>query len=183
MGVVNMGPVGGGNLDEPSETLRQAVSGVARIPELAMRFVLANPHVHVALSGMSTMAQVEDNLRTCSDPQPLDEAEYAALLNHLATMKTMAELYCTGCGYCLPCPQEIPIARIFGMFNRGRVYGLWQTARRGYNRIGKGQNKTAKRADACIECGICETKCPQKIPIRRQLKEAHQALAKTECGE
>jgi hypothetical protein len=180
MGVVIMGPVGGGNLDAPSETLRAAVPGVPRIPELAMRFVLANPHVHVALSGMSTMEQVEDNLRTCSDPQPLAEAEYAALRAHLATMKTMAELYCTGCGYCLPCPQDIPIPRIFGMFNRGRVYGLWPVARRGYDRIGKGQDKAAKRADACSECGACEKKCPQKIPIRRQLKEAHQALAKND---
>lgn len=177
MGVVVMGPVGGGRLEEPGEALRTAVPGVPRVPELAMRFVLANPHVHVALSGMSTMDQVVENLRICADPQPLGEVEHAALDAHLARLGKMAELYCPGCGYCLPCPQGIPIPTVFEIFNTGRVYGLWQSARRRYGWIGKGQNKATRRADACSECGVCERKCPQKIPIRRQLKEAHQALA------
>lgn len=176
MGVVVMGPVGGGRLGEPSESLSEALAKRTPVPELAMRFVLANPNVHVALSGMSTMEQVEDNLRTCSDPEPLSPAEQADLENHLIRLRKMAELYCTGCGYCMPCPQDIPISRIFDLYNKGRVYGLWDSSRKGYARIGTNPNRKSNKADACVECGECEKKCPQDIPIQAQLKEAHAAL-------
>ncbi len=177
MGVVVMGPVGGGRLGEPSEILAQAVGKKTSVPELAMRFVLANPNVDIALSGMSTMEQVEDNLRTCSDPDPLSTADQQAIAKHLVKLKNMAELYCTGCRYCMPCPQNIPIANVFDLYNKGRVYGLWHHAKAGYSSIGSNPNRPAEKADACIECGACEEKCPQNIPIIAQLKEAHSALS------
>jgi hypothetical protein len=69
----------------------------------------------------------------------------------------------------------VAIPKIFDRYNRGRVYGLWDSAREDYARLGTGWDKGAK-ADACVECGECEEKCPQNIPIRQQLKEAHEAL-------
>jgi predicted aldo/keto reductase-like oxidoreductase len=178
IGIVVMGPVGGGRLGAGDDgPLAQAVPGIRRVPELALRFVLSNPNVSLALSGMSTMTQVEENTRTASDPVALNEADRAAVASHLERMKTMAQLYCTGCGYCLPCPQGVAIPDIFGRYNLGRVYGLWDPARKGYAAIGKNPKVVAKQADACVECGLCEEKCPQKIPIRNQLKEAHKALA------
>ena len=176
LGIVVMGPVGGGRLGDASAVLEGLVPGIARVPELAMRFVLANPHVAVALSGMSTLAQVEENLRVASDPSPLSAADQAAIQEHLVRMKKMAELYCTGCNYCLPCPGEVAIPKIFERYNRGRVYGLWDSARRDYARIGTVPWDGGKKADACSECGACEKKCPQHIPIRQQLREAHKAL-------
>lgn len=175
VGVVVMGPVGGGRLGDSSEVLETLVPGVKRVPELALRFVLSNPNVTVALSGMSTMQQVEENLATASDEVSLTAEDTAAIAEHLDRLKGMAELYCTGCGYCQPCPNEVAIPKIFDRYNRGRVYGLWDSARADYARIGKGWDKGAK-ADACTECGECEEKCPQNIPIREQLKEAHKAL-------
>jgi hypothetical protein len=59
----------------------------------------------------------------------------------------------------------------------GRVYGLWDHARKTYARIGSNKWDKGAKADACIECGACEPKCPQNIPIRKQLAEAHAALA------
>ncbi len=176
IGVIVMGPVGGGRLGATSDVLQQTIPGVERVPELALRFVLANPSVTVALSGMSTMQHVVENLATAADPVSLSDDDREAIEEQLQRLQSMAELYCTGCGYCQPCPAEIAIPKIFDRYNRGRVYGLWDSARKEYARLGKGWDKGAK-ADACTECGQCEEKCPQDIPIRQQLKDAHKALA------
>jgi predicted aldo/keto reductase-like oxidoreductase len=177
IGVVVMGPVGGGRLGVSSDVLAEMVPGVHRVPELALRFVLSNPNVTVALSGMSTMQQVEENVATAADPVSLSDEDHAAIDEHLVRLKDLADLYCTGCGYCQPCPEEVAIPKIFDRYNRGRVYGLWESARADYARLGTGWDK-GKKADACVECGECEEKCPQNIPIRQQLKEAHEALTK-----
>jgi hypothetical protein len=87
----------------------------------------------------------------------------------------MAKLYCTGCEYCMPCPQGVKIPRIFELYNLGQVYGLWGVAREGYARMPE-RRDGGKQADECIECGECEEKCPQNIEIREQLKAAHAAL-------
>jgi hypothetical protein len=176
IGVVVMGPVGGGRLAAPSEVFGSMLPGIRRVPELALRFVLSNPNVSVALSGMSTMQQVEQNLAIASDGVALSNADAAGIREHLVRLDKMADLYCTGCGYCMPCPEEVNIPRIFELYNWGRVYGLWDPARQRYAKIGRVRWLKGKPADACVECGACEEKCPQDIPIRRQLKEAHGAL-------
>jgi len=180
IGVVVMGPVGGGRLAAHTEALAGVVRGIDRVPELALRFVLSNPCVSLALSGMSTMQQVEQNLAVASDPVSLTDDDRAAIRRHLEKLQKMAELYCTGCGYCMPCPQEVNIPGIFDLYNHGRVYGLWDHARSRYRRLLEIAPKRGNGADACIECGQCEEKCPQNIPIRKQLKEAHEALT-AEC--
>lgn len=172
VGIVVMGPVGGGRLGVPSDILSEAVAGVERVPELALRFVLANPNVSVALSGMSTMEQVEENVRVAADPSALSDSEFEQIQTHLKRLESMKDLYCTGCRYCLPCPAEVDIPGIFAHYNLGRVYGLWEAAKQRYAGILRKQ----KGADQCTECGQCEDKCPQNLPIREDLKKAHEAL-------
>ncbi len=178
IGVVVMGPVAGGRLGDSSDVLDGLVPGIRHMPELALRFVLANPAVSVALSGMSTLQMVEENAAVAASPVVLGSGELAAIDTRMATLRKLADLYCTGCGYCLPCPHEVAIPRIFEIYNRGRVYGLWGSARSGYAAMAP-QN----RADACVNCGLCETKCPQNIPIRRQLAEAHAALLQSAADD
>jgi predicted aldo/keto reductase-like oxidoreductase len=177
IGVVAMGPVGGGRLGDFSSVLAGLVPGIARVPELALRFVLSNPDVDVALSGMSTMAMVEENVRACAEKVFLADGDRKAIASHLVRLKKMADLYCTGCNYCMPCPQGVAIPRIFECYNRGRVYDLWSNAKQGYAGIGGSPWDAGKRADACTGCGVCETKCPQHLKIRDQLKEAAAALS------
>jgi len=178
VGVVVMGPVGGGRLGERSEVLARLIPGVSRVPELALRFVLANRNVTMALSGMSTMQQVEENLVTASDAVSLSADDLGAIEEHLKRLKSMADLYCTGCGYCMPCEAAgVDIPGIFEKFNRARVYGLWDHAREAYAKMGKVPWSKGKPADACVQCGACEDKCPQHIEIRKQLAEAHAALS------
>jgi len=176
IGVVAMGPVAGGRLGDSSSVLGGLVPGIERVPELALRFVLANPCVTMALSGMSTMEMVEENVRICADPVSLTADDTAAIAAHLVRLRKMAELYCTGCNYCMPCPQGVAIPRIFESYNSGRVYDLWASAKAGYAGIGAGSWDPAKKADACTDCGECESKCPQHLKIREQLKEAAVAL-------
>ena len=171
IGIVVMGPVGGGRLGVSSPVLEGLVPGVGRVPELALRFVLSNPNVTLALSGMSTMQHVEENLATASDQISLNDSDRRAIQEHLERLKSMADLYCTGCGYCVPCPQEVNIPRIFQKYNEARVYGLWEQATAAYASL-------REQAEACAECGECEDKCPQHIPIPEQLKQAREALAR-----
>lgn len=176
IGVIAMGPVAGGRLGDNSSVLAGLVPGIERVPELALRFVLANPCVTVALSGMSTMQMVEENVRICADRVSLSESDHRLIATHLDRMKKMADLYCTGCNYCMPCPHGVAIPRVFEYYNRGRVYGLWENAKQGYAAIGAGAKDQSKNADACTACGLCEPKCPQHLKIRDQLKEAAAAL-------
>jgi hypothetical protein len=177
IGVVAMGPVAGGRLGDTSSALGGIVPGIARVPELALRFVLANPNVDVALSGMGTLQMVEENVRICADPVSLSAADQTAITTQLERLKKMADLYCTGCNYCMPCPQGVAIPTIFECYNRGRVYGSWVTAKAGYAGIGAGSWDPGRKAFVCTDCGGCETKCPQHLPIREKLKEAAAALA------
>jgi predicted aldo/keto reductase-like oxidoreductase len=175
LGVVVMGPVAGGRLCSSSEVLRQAVPDrKMKTPELALRFVLANPNVDCALSGMQTLQMVQENAGTTAGA-PLQSEEKTAIDRLSIELKQMAELYCTGCGYCMPCPHDVNIPKCFEFMNYHRIYGLTEAARTFYATIGA-EWIPGKNASACIDCGECEQKCPQKIPIPEQLKNTHAAL-------
>lgn len=177
MGIVVMGPVGGGRLGGDSEVLASLVPDIRRIPELALRFVLANPAVDVALSGMSTIEQVVENVESASVETPLSEADVAIIDKQTQQLAEMAKLYCTGCGYCMPCPTGVDIPRIFAIYNTGRVYGLWDHARSQYARLETARRENHLPADCCVDCGQCLPKCPQGIAIPEQLRNAHAALS------
>jgi predicted aldo/keto reductase-like oxidoreductase len=172
LGTVVMGPVGGGRIAGlPPEVAERAGIVVSSSAELALRFVFANPNVDCALSGMSTMEQVLENTATASNAAPLTDAETASINAMMEENKRLADLYCTGCNYCVPhCPQEINIPHIFQAMNYLRVYGLKEFAFSHYDAIG-GKWVKGRKADWCQECGECEAHCPQKIEIRKQLKE------------
>lgn len=177
LGVAVMGPVGGGRISGlPAETIEKLGVEVRSNAELALRFVLANPNIDCALSGMENIHMVEENGDTASRDKLLSEAEIAAIRGMMEQNKKLADLYCTGCSYCMPCPAEINIPYIFEMMNYHRVYGLKEHALNGYAGLGTNPWIKGKKADVCTECGACETRCPQKIQIRRQLKECHETL-------
>lgn len=175
MGVEIMGPVGGGRLGMQSEKLSTLVPDAASTPELALRFVLANPNVTIAFSGMNAEAQVRENCAVAGREAALSGAELEAIEKALIENRRLSELYCTGCEYCLPCEQGVAIPQIFAAMNMHRVWGLTEHARHMYAGILNAEKGTTL-ADACIECGQCEEKCPQKIQIIEQLKESHEAL-------
>jgi predicted aldo/keto reductase-like oxidoreductase len=124
------------------------------------------------------MDMLKENFEIASRTGHLTEDE----LRHVKTMmeenKNLANLYCTGCNYCKPCPQGIDIPYLFEIMNRCRVYDLKEHAKSAYKEMMDGLS-WIKSADAskCAACGECEGKCPQKLPIIKQLQETHAALA------
>jgi predicted aldo/keto reductase-like oxidoreductase len=180
MGVIIMGPVGGGRLAPPSETIAKMIPGGAKsTPEVALRFVLSNPGVSTALSGMSTMEQIEENLVTCSREEPLSPKERKHVEAALEEIKALSDLYCTGCKYCLPCPQEVNIPLNFEYMNLYRVYNLLGPARFKYKEWQDNEGHpwfNGKTAARCVQCGECEPKCPQNIKIMEQLREVDRVL-------
>jgi len=176
LGVAIMGPVGGGRL-VVSDILKEAIGpDVKSTPEIALRFVFANNNVSLALSGMENKGMVEENAGTASLSEPLSSKQLEIIENFIEKRKKKEEIPCTSCGYCQPCPNNVAIPEIFNLMNYYTVYGLKEYACKQYQNIGFGDKDERKQADACVECGECEEKCPQKIKIMERLKEAHKVL-------
>lgn len=178
LGVVVMGPVGGGRLGYPSAQVQALLPGkVQSSPEIALRFVLSNPNVSCALSGMGSSAMVRENTAIASTAKALTEEEKQQIIRVLEENKVRADLFCTGCNYCMPCPAEVNIPLNFEIMNYYRVYDLLDYAKEQYGQIGKLPWLQGKQASACVQCGECEAKCPQHLKIREQLEQTMRALS------
>ncbi len=165
LGVSVMGPVGGGRLAQPIPAI-QALLPRPGLPthRLALRFVLSNPAVDVTVSGMQEVAFLEENVALACQEEPLSPQEYQQLHAALEEKRELANLYCTGCLYCMPCPRGVEIPKVFECMIAHKVYGVTGWARAAYAALGG-------KASLCVACGKCEMKCPQHIPIRERLKE------------
>lgn len=182
IGVCVMGPVSGGRLAlEPPDDLKDALSpGMSNFIDLAFKFVWSNPNVSVALSGMGSEEMVDQNLALASSEKVILTVEDEKRTTKIGeTYRKLSDLICTQCGYCMPCEQEVNITQVLKQLIHWEVYG-WEQAKRYYNMIGKSPMFPGKNATGCIECGDCEEKCPQGIPIIEKLKEAHEILATDE---
>jgi hypothetical protein len=185
MGTVIMGPVGGGRLSlwDPQDLPDRLPTSIASTPDLAIRWVLSNPNVTVALSGMTSVEMVEQNAASTSREVPFSPEEHTVVDRLLTRLREFSNLYCTGCGYCMPCPNGVDIPGNFLLMNYYRVYGLREYAMRQYAQLKAGKSLwlhgtriTGKSAEACIQCGQCEPKCPQTIPIIEQLEDVDRVL-------
>jgi len=182
LGVAIMGPVAGGRLAIPKGLEAEGLPEMST-PELALRFVWSNPNVSVALSGMNELSQIEENAAAADRAAEMSEAEKAQIIHLIEKNQKLADLYCTGCGYCMPCPNEVNIPENLRYMNWYRVWGLKEEAKKAYAKLGPEGTWTpwagqvqGLQAEACIECGECEPKCPQNIPIIEQLGETAKIL-------
>lgn len=165
LGTVIMGPVAGGRLAAPSELYEKLLGKKSSsTSELALRFVLGNPNVNCALSGMTNIEMVEANTEIGDDEVPMTAEDHGKAIVMMEELKKFSDLYCTGCEYCMPCPQEIKIPHLFDSWTYYNVYGMKDNGRRMYSRL-------EKKSEDCIECGKCAKKCPQHIDIPTRIKE------------
>lgn len=179
VGVVAMGPVGGGRLAAPT-ALGEKIANNASLStyELAFRFVLGNPNISCALSGMQTLSMVEQNVAVAEQSGNLTKEDFDNMTKALEDLHKFSELYCTGCGYCQPCPKGINIPRIFADYTYYNVYGLSETAKKDFSTYENGTEDQAPGATSkdCVNCGYCERKCPQHLSIRSELKRVEEVL-------
>ncbi len=179
LAVAIMEPLRGGNLalNVPDEVREiWASSGVEWSPaEWALRWLWNLPEVSVVLSGMSTLDQIKENIGAAGAARPgcLTPDQIALVDRVREFYEERTRVSCTDCEYCMPCPQGVEIPMMFGLYNKGAMYGDWNAARRSYSRLLQGE----KGAPTCEECGQCESACPQDIAIPQVLKEAHKTLA------
>ncbi|MBA7465596.1 hypothetical protein ES707_00766 [subsurface metagenome] len=180
LAVVVMEPLRGGRLaKEPPEPVAR-VWGTApqkRTPaEWGLLWVWSHPEVSVALSGMSTMEQVKENIATAehSRANNLTRDELSLIERVREAYNELSPIPCTSCGYCTPCPNGVAIPRIFQMYNEAIMYDDLQTAQSQYKN--PDILKEEQRADQCLECDECLEACPQEIPIPEWLKKAHELL-------
>ena len=146
IGFIDMKPLAGGAIDDAT---------------LALRFIAANPDVTVLIPGMATPAEAEQNLAAVNDTSPLtkeEEEKIAAIRDSLGTQ------FCRRCNYCAPCTAGISIYSMFLMQGYHDRYHLEEWSKARYHAM-------AKKASDCIECGVCETRCPYNLPIREMLKK------------
>ena len=168
-----MEPVRGGKLarfDAAIEEKLRAARPDESIPAWAFRWLRTVPKPTMILSGMSNLAQMEDNLNTFREDRPLSEAELALLDEARASLATM--IPCTSCRYCCEgCPMGLDIPSMLAMANDMAVSASFTTVAR-YTALGDG-----KRASDCIGCGQCAQACPQKIDVPAELQKLAALMA------
>ena len=153
IGFIAMKPLAGGAIDDP---------------DLALRFIANNPNVTVVIPGMATVAEAQQNLAAMNGDctlTPEDEAKIQQLRDTLGTQ------FCRRCNYCAPCTAGISIYSMFLMQGYHDRYDLKDWAKARYNAM-------AKTASDCVDCGVCETRCPYNLPIRQMLKKVEALFGK-----
>jgi predicted aldo/keto reductase-like oxidoreductase len=176
LAVVVMEPLLGGRLVNPPQAVQDlwATAGTQRAPvEWALDWLWSKPQVTVALSGMSKMEHVEQNVALAEQARVgmLSASELELVDRVRVKHDELCPIPCTQCRYCMPCPNGVDIPRNFATLNNGVMYNALEEARRRYERT-----DIAIRASACIQCQECEPKCPQDIPISEWMPVVDEAL-------
>jgi len=184
MGIVVMEPIRGGLLakDLPgiSEIWQEAKTH-HHPAGWALRWVWNHPEVTVVLSGMSTPEQVRQNVETAKTglPASLTKAELSLFRKVKKELEKRIRIPCTGCRYCTPCPHGVSIPECFEYFNRGHMYDDKEQTRQIYTAFLAGVfDGIPSYASLCQECGECEEKCPQNLPVRENLKKVAEYFGK-----
>lgn len=176
-----MEPVKGGTLANVPESVAKMFRDYnpeMSVPSWAVRFAASHPNVKIVLSGMSDMAQLEDNMSYMSDFKPFNDDEFELVRRAAEEINSTIAITCTGCSYCTGgCPQHIAIPRYFALYNADRQEVAskgWTPQSEYYDRL----THTFGKAGDCIQCGQCETACPQHLPIIENLKEVARYFGK-----
>jgi predicted aldo/keto reductase-like oxidoreductase len=167
--VVVMEPVRGGalaTLSEKSLEIFTEENPHVSPASWALRFAASLPGVMTVLSGMSNITQMEDNIQTIANFQPLSQHEYAVIENALAAYRMSATIPCTACRYCMDCPEGIDIPKVLAVYNNYLI-GKSNNRRMNdfvfemeYELLG-----ADKQAHHCVKCNQCAVQCPQHIDI------------------
>ncbi|MEA3544735.1 MAG: aldo/keto reductase [Thermodesulfobacteriota bacterium] len=168
MGVVAMNPLGGGLIPQNPERFAFLKTDTASdVVSAALQFNLSHPAITTALVGFSNIQEIDQAVSAAEAFVPYSqEQQQQQLLIHI---ETTFDGLCTGCGYCLPCPVDIPIPKYMDSYNQLILTGGDRQAV--LDRYRLHWDITSQQANECIGCGACEERCTQHLPIIRQLEE------------
>ena len=183
MGIIVMEPLRGGSLVGrlPLEVKKlYDTAPVKRSPaDWALRWVLNHPEVTLVLSGMNVDDHVRENIRIVEDalPNSMTPAEEEIVERVRAAYTRLQQVGCTGCAYCMPCPKGIDIPAAFKHLNNYHNFSKWE-ARINHALMLGVQTKDGKPhwTTDCSDCGTCEEKCPQNVPVRATFKQVQEDL-------
>ena len=173
--VIVMEPVKGGSLVNVPDKAKDVFAALGGSPaSYAIRFAASFDGVFMVLSGMSNMEMMMENVGFMSDFKKLDESEMAAIDEVREIFRNQDVIPCTACQYCTEkCPKNIPIPSIFSCLNENNTFKNWNAGY--YYSV---HTEKGGKASECIECGLCESVCPQHLKVRDLLKDAVQAFEK-----
>jgi predicted aldo/keto reductase-like oxidoreductase len=177
VGTIIMNPLAGGMLARDDPPLRFLCKDDYGPWYGALRFLLANRSITTAIVGYRTVAEVDLNVKALEDSDVLTDAYRRELAAKMAATELPGEDFCTGCGYCLECPNGfdptrfMQVMRDYSIYGRGMPLADW--LRDEY--VGEDPREAI---DLCVECGWCEEQCPQHLAIIEQIRLAREALAK-----
>ncbi len=140
--------------------MKPFAGGAIENPALALRFVCSNPDVTVVIPGMHTVEELEQNCKAAEERQPLTQEERKEIER---IRKELGSNFCRRCNYCAPCTKGISIPNVFLFEGYLKRYNLEGWARERYASL-------QAKAGSCVQCGVCETRCPYHLPIRDMMK-------------
>jgi len=164
VGVVTMNPLGGGLIPRNAGRLAFLQGPQDRdVVQAAIRFNVSQPAITAALVGFARHEEIDQAVAAVENftPYPADHIERVK-----SNIGASFEGFCTGCGYCLPCPAELPIPKLMDAFNHRILDGTDQAV---VDRLKWHWSLSPDAAAACLECGDCEATCTQHLPIRERL--------------
>lgn len=176
IGVAVMEPLRGGKLARVPPTVERLLDSSVekrRPAEWGLRWAWNHSEVGTVLSGMSTLDQVQENIRFAEEGRAdsLSADDLAIVRRARKAYRRLLKVDCTGCAYCMPCSSGVNIPMNFSLYNDVMTFSD-PTGVMVYNAF----MLPEQRASACVDCGECEEKCPQHIPIREELKKVHATL-------
>ncbi len=173
LGVIIMGPLGGGPLANPPAKVAEELGGKAAVIDSAMRFVWAHESISTVLSGVRTIDELEANVKSAENAGPLSEDDRQRMFALVKEMEGLGEDFCTQCGYCQPCEHGVAIPEVLSQLDYFRAYGLASLARGSIRKL----EEAGKGPSLCVQCGECEPKCTQKLKIMELLEQAKGLIA------
>jgi predicted aldo/keto reductase-like oxidoreductase len=172
--VVVMEPLLGGKLATglPKEAVKLFSRADPSLSPAAwgLRWLWNQPEVTCVLSGMNTSKQMEENIQAAKNFRPLTDAELSVYKEVVAIFTKAYKINCTGCNYCMPCPKGINIPGCFAAYNSSFAQNFAVGMQQFFTSTAL-MSKKPYSPRLCIECGKCESHCPQHLPIRRALKQ------------